>query len=343
MKSLYQAVIRQKHPIQLGDCAYLHAHYEPAGLQQGGRVIKPPRYIWLLHEGITDNKQAVHIVLENNKYRRVLEKGLRSNQSFEWAPLGMFFKRENGFELLLASANTHRTGPNYGLPSLNLQPIKAPKASSEQSDVKKKFPKWWLQVAAAVLFIVLLNVMVLTYLSHNGALTFRQTAEVSLLDNFSSVDEFEKPLAGADSVLTLVQGASPAGGQTTEVSVNAKEVNSRSTISSIHMTKESVYAQQFSKSKPIKNIPPKTKIISAVSKQKGEELAVVVGAFQSSENAAEMVKSLNAKGFAAKEIASTTGKWFRVVVVSERPKSESDIFLQEIKSKINQQSWILAE
>jgi len=348
MKSIYQAVLRQRHPIQLGDLAFLQAHYEPAVLQQGGRVIKPPRYIWILHEGISDAKDVVKIDLRDVEHRNVLENGLKAEQSFEWGALGMFFKRENGFELLLSSASTHRTGPNYGLPSLNLQPVKAAKSNAEVAvGNKKKIAKWWLQVAAVVLFIVLLNVIALMYLSGLNGLNFRQMEEVSLVESFSKSSAFKKPESPVDTSLETkkeVTSLEPEPvAEVENVATKSKRVELRSSAPLVHFTKESVYAQHFSKEKWEKIQKPQKKEAPVIQKVEANETAVVVGAFQTSANASEMVKSLQNRGFNARNIPSSNGKWFRVVVVSGATEATSGDFLQEIKSKINPQAWILAE
>lgn len=377
MKALHRAVLRQKSPIQLGDFAFLEARYEPANLQQGGRVIKPPRYVWLLHPGVCAQGHAEKIEIDSAAQREALLKGLEGNESFELSPLGMFYKKEQGFELLMAATGTHRTGPNYGLPSLNLQPIKVVSATNPLPAIKKAEtnPLWWLQVAAVILFIVFLNVVTLTYLSENGGLNFRQMAKASLFDSLREPNSFEfadetmdeEAISASTDSLEMpqlsisqpdkVSSEADTTAHTTAVVVEPVKVVEKvveqpvkvavtTPPAKIEEAKPKMVSKELTSKPMVKDNAPARKAVpsATISSANSKALVqVVVGAFGSSSNADAMVKALKIKGYSAAVLSSKGGKWHRVVLQPTDANVGAEAFLDQVKQNIHPQAWILAE
>lgn len=348
MSSLQHLIVKQKLPIQLGDWAFLQAHYESARLQQGGRVIKPPRYRWYLYDGICSSTEKLTVDLSDHVLKEQLMAGVRSNESFECASLGMFYKRDGRFELLLSKGTAYQTGPNYGLPSLNLQLVKANIVSPVTHIASKKRSKnlWWLQVAATVLFIVLLNVLALNYLSENGGLSFKQAVKVSLFDSLKEPDPFRfsedsleeigfQPELRAESEpivsVNLVED-SATNSPVIEQEVKAV-VEARSVVSEVTEKKASTVPVFKEKSKA-----PTTK-----PEVFDTRLKVVVGAFGMESNALKFTADLQKKGYSAKVLAPTNGSLFRVIVFPVSDAGSEETFLKQVQENIHPHAWVLAE
>lgn len=350
MKTLRELVIKQKLPIQLGEKAYLQAQYEPANLQQGGRVIKPPRYRWFLYEGICDLPYVMRHDIQDEAFMEALLAGVRSGESFEYASFGMFYKREEGFELLLSAGNANKTGPNYGLPSLNLQPVKVAGTALLQPGQEKKRSGnlWWMQVAATVLFIVLLNVLALTYLSENGGLSFKQPNKASLFDSLKEPDPFsyeedtleelsnvpdlstaQKPWQTYDSLQEATSGVVTEAATAPEIKVqvvSAKEVPVKLAQKAPEPNMESKASQ---------------KVVREEANQ--ASVKVVVGAFGQKDNADKWVVTLRKRGFEAQVLLPKAGTLYRVIVVNAESSSTESDFLKQVQENIHPQAWVLAE
>lgn len=349
MDSLYIAVLRKKSPIQLGDYAYLEAEYEAASLQQGGRVIKPPRYVWRIYEGVHANSQIESVEIASEQAKEALIFGLKSNQSFELPPLGMFYKKEKGFELLLSTKSAYRSGPNYGLPSLNLQPIKSTiqPTVSDTPDTKGKKQLWVLQVAAVVLFVVLLNVLALLYLSENGGLSFKQLSKVSLFDSLREPNSFEYAEESLEnevfSAQEEVELPLPADSKVMQALVQ-QPIDSAVKVEPEETTKKETVSEKVpdAPTKPIESV------VQGTNQQKnsvsvGQGVQVVVGAFSSASNAESMVKDLKNKGWQASILSRPADKWHRVVLSPGAGNTSNESFLEEVRSNIHPQAWILAQ
>jgi cell division septation protein DedD len=345
MTVLQQLIVKQKLPIQLGEWAYLEAHYEPASLQQGGRVIKPPRYRWFLYEGICESTDKLTIDLSDEVFKAQLLAGMGLNESFECPSLGMFYKREGRFELLLSKGTAYQAGPNYGLPSLNLQLVKSNPITQTPAKAQKKQVKnlWWLQVAATVLFIVLLNVLALNYLSENGGLSFKQAAKVSLFDSLKEPDPFrysEETLEEMvdTSELKLDQAPSVADTIKKEVSLISNEADHEKMPVVVSRTNDLVQLEQKNAVSPTNNEKSHTRSTGAEM-----NLKVVVGAFGLESNALKFVSELQKRGFNSQVLQPEKGSLYRVFVLPTSNSVSQEDFLKLVQENIHPQAWVLAE
>lgn len=348
MRALQQLIVKQKLPIQLGDWAFLQAHYEAASLQQGGRVIKPPRYRWYLYEGVCESNLKLTIDISDPVAKEQLMTGLRSNESFECASLGMFYKRDGRFELLLSKGTAYQTGPNYGLPSLNLQLVKTHTAAQVVPLSAKKQSKnlWWLQVAATVLFIVFLNVLALNYLSENGGLSFKQAVKVSLFDSLKEPDPFRY---NEDSLEEI--GFRPELRVESEPTVSASGVVDTA-ITTALMSQE-VRTVAETPAVPSEKVDDKVATVPAFKEKsntpttKSEvsdaRLKVVVGAFGMEGNAFKFAAELQKKGYKTQVLQPVKGSLFRVVVLPTADEVGEEALLKQVQENIHPQAWILAE
>lgn len=357
------------YPIQIGETGYIELVYRPARIQQHGRLLQPPRHIWVIRKGESIKKHQVKIEAPDEQWLAIFQKGISGSSSFELPGLGMCYKHEGYFELLPAKITNHTFPRDYGLSSLSVKPLEgAKKEATPTIPIRAaktwKQSNWWLKIAAVFLVLLFINLLTFQLLTEDGKLSFNQVAELnpfdSLIDRspftYEEEADIDAEIAAIEERMTKIienVDASPLDTMAVDKAVQSlpslKSTEKTQIVGSSNaaLTSES---KEISKSTSDKMLPvvaedkremPSPKVSS--SNSVGNEVQIVVGAFSSNENAVSLKSKLQNNGWSCSVEKANGSSLYRVVVRKALNSGTEQEALNEIKGKINPQAWILAE
>jgi cell division septation protein DedD len=173
-------LFESRHPFYVKDVGFFAPVYFPASLKNNGTEIRPPRYGW--HFSAGEFEQGGHEVLEvEDSFAALVKQGTHSSDSFEVPGIGLFFYRDNKYEVLSKGALAQQ---QFGLSPIALRPVvvKSPLVAVPSIPKKRKNQLLILQATAAVLLVLLINIVVITVLTENGKLSFGRIAQNASID-----------------------------------------------------------------------------------------------------------------------------------------------------------------
>ncbi len=334
-----ESVNKQLSPIQLGEVGHLVLTYRSARIQQHGTVIQPPRHVWVLHNGVSELSHEAHIGLED-AFKDFLQTAIAGGTSFEIPGLGMCYRQEGVLELLPGKVNAQGWKADYGLAATNVKKL-MPQSDKKNKQIGSILPKksrmWWLQAAAVLLTVLLVNVLAISFLSENGKLNIRQVAELNPFDSLRDREEFTFEDSSDAAIIPDSQSA--------DVDSSIAFTQTTPELLTVSTPTTAVAEEQ----EPVQAAAPKTMESVVVGKPnvnndvKVHGVQVVVGAFASVENAENLKNKLLAKGWMCKVEKAEKSQLMRVMVFDAKSAMGEAEFLSKARAEINPHSWILAE
>lgn len=356
------------YPIQIGETGYIELVYRPARIQQHGRLLQPPRHIWVIRKGESIKKHQVKIEAPDEQWLAIFQKGISGSSSFELPGLGMCYKHEGYFELLPAKITNHTFPRDYGLSSLSVKPLEgAKKEATPTIPIRAaktwKQSNWWLKIAAVFLVLLFINLLTFQLLTEDGKLSFNQVAELnpfdSLIDRspftYEEEADIDAEIAAIEERMTkIIENVDSAPSDAVVVDRVVQLPESAMSKENADIVGDPIAAlntesKAIAKSKNENTLPvvaedkrePSPKVSS--SNSVGNEVQIVVGAFSSNENAVSLKSKLQNNGWSCSVEKANGSSLYRVVVRKALNSGTEQEALNEIKGKINPQAWILAE
>jgi len=374
VENIAECLNAHQHPIQIADLGYIELAYRPARIQQHGRLLQPPRHIWVIRKG--ESLKPPHLKLEDfdENWRITLQQGLLGAVSFELPGLGMCYRHEGYFELLPAKSTPRIYPADFGLNALSVKPLEGVK--KEVAPVKPlaaakswKQSTWWLKIAAVFLALLFINLLMLQVLTEDGKLSFNQVAELNPFDSltdrspftFEEEADLDTEVAAIEAKMyRIIQQADSSIEKAADSALRVKAelstaipANAKSMVPKDSVVKPStptaieIQPNKVEPKKALTNgavaplISNQVKSADPVKLASGD-VQIVVGAFSASENAETLKKKLQKEGWNCQISKGEGSSLHRVIVVKAAEKGGEEVVLQEVKEKINPQSWILA-
>lgn len=356
-------------PIQIGETGYIELVYRPARIQQHGRLLQPPRHIWVIRKGESIKQYQVKVEVPDDQWLAIFQKGLAGTSSFELPSLGMCYKHEGYFELLPAKITNHAFPGDYGLSSISVKPLEGPKKEvipsiPVQAAKTWKQSNWWLKIAAVFLVLLFINLLTFQILTEDGKLSFNQVAELNPFDSLIDRSPFTyEEEADIDAEIAAIEekmskiienvDSAPSNAVVVDRVVQSPESSySKENAEIVVAPSKSLNTESkaIAKSKNENSLPvvaedkremPSPMVSS--SNSAGNEVQIVVGAFSSNENAVSLKSKLQNNGWSCSVEKANGSSLYRVVVRKALNSGTEQEALNEIKGKINPQAWILAE
>lgn len=374
VENIVECINAHQHPIQIADLGYIELAYRPARIQQHGRLLQPPRHIWVIRKG--ESLKPPHVKLDDldENWRITFQQGLLGAVSFELPGLGMCYRHEGYFELLPAKSTPHLYPADFGLNALSVKPLERVKkettpVTTMQTTKNWKQSTWWLKIAAVFLALLFINLLTLQMLTDDGKLAFNQVAELNPFDSltdrspftFEEEADLDTEVAAIEAKMyRIIQETDSSVDKATDSAFEGKSVvpepaaeNTKSIAGEESVVKPT--AQQVAETQPKKAEPNKsTKIAApipvlakpaksaeAVTVSSGS-VQIVVGAFSTRLNAETLKNKLQKEGWSCQISKAEGSSLHRVIVLKTTENGGEEAMLQEVKEKINPQSWILA-
>lgn len=364
-----------QHPIQIADLGYIELAYRPARIQQHGRLLQPPRHIWVIRKG--ESLKSPYVTLDelDENWRITFQQGLLGAVSFELPGLGMCYKHEGYFELLPAKSTPHIYPADFGLSSISVKPLEGVK--KEATSVKPMVPNknwkqstWWLKIAAVFLALLFINLLTLQLLTEDGKLSFKQVAELNPFDSLTDKSPFTfDEEANLDTEVAAIEAKMYRIIQQTDSSADkaldadfpvkvatsdeAKDIQKEKSVPNTDTSKDVkpvMALPRLSESDKLlqRKMAPATESQTKAIKTNQADLTpissiqIVVGAFSARSNAESLQNKLKKEGWNCQVSMAEGSSLHRVIVLKSAEKGGEESVLLEVKEKINPQSWILA-
>lgn len=368
VENLVQCLHAHQHPIQIADLGYIELVYRPARLQQHGRLLQPPRHIWVLRKG--ESLKPPHIKLDefDENWRISLQQGLLGAVSFELPGLGMCYRQEGFYEVLPSKKTPQLYPADFGLNALSLKPIEGAKSESAPITPIKAGKRWsqstwWLKIAAVFLALLFVNLLTLQLLTKDGKLTLNQVAELNPFDSLTDRSPFtfdedvnlDTEMAAIETKMNQIINPATADsvgamdvliepkGQTNQAEILDRRVDTSTKTPTLPTVKKN--ATEVTGTATAQNTKPsgnEVQKLKPANNQTIGQVQIVVGAFSDLANATALAKKLKAEGWECAISKADGSALHRVSVLKRAAQDTEEAALQDVKEKINPQAWILA-
>ncbi len=321
---IFESLRSYRYPIQLGELGYIELAYRPARIQQHGRLLQPPRHIWVLRKGECLEPSKLKIEELDEAWSTALKEGLSGSVSFELPGLGMCYRHEGFFELLPGKIAAPVYPADFGLNSITVYPLGISKAEAPQilplsKPKKQRSSLWWLKIAAVFLALLFVNLLTLHFLTEDGKLTINQVAELNPFDSLSERNRFsfdhesnlDQEISEIEAKINRVISGNHSNAASGIDSLNAKTNQSEE---EQNATKEDIPVTVQDSKEQNSPIAPKTPEVLPVTKEPQAAEKAKTAIKKPEKVVVEEVKIANVPEPVVKQEASQPAKATKVVV-----------------------------